>query len=536
MGTLTGRSGVRLPPAMAALALVAAVGCSTGGEDAPPAGDPVTFHGRITYDFVPATYDPATRSGTLDFASARLKPVRNAVIRVRIGSAVVATGATDLDGNYALTFAPGAATTVSLEALARTTSPPIQVEDNTDGDAVWAVGATTEATSGRRDLHATHGWTGSRYDASKRLAAPFAILDSMYTAAKGFLDIPRAVPFPPLRVNWSPDNAPTVGVDGWPDPRSGAIATSHYSHGDGEIYILGKAGVDTDEFDAHVVVHEWGHFFEARLSRADSPGGPHGPGDVLDPRLAFGEGYGSALASMLLPEPIYADTQWSSPARLVAFGFSAETTYSDDPQPGPFSEMSVIRLLYDLFDAGTSEPWDAVSIGLGPIYDVLVGPQRATPALTTIGSFVAALKDLPEVDPDGVDTLLAHYGMHPISDRWGRGDAALEAVYTEVGRLPYSGAATLAGGEKAWNKRQAVQYWVVTGTGRNVIVRSASTSDVGLAAYRTGVRVAKADRFYGDATETLTFATTAGATYVVVLTGYETQPIPYTATLTVESP
>jgi hypothetical protein len=531
MGTLTRSSRVPLAYAVAALALVAA-GCSTGADEPPPAGDPVTFHGRVTYDFVPATYDPARKVGTLSFASASVKPVREAVVRVRVGSAVVATGATDLDGYYTLTFFPGAATTVSVEALARTASPAIQVEDNTDGNAVWAVGATTEATSGRRDLHATHGWTGTTYDPTKRIAAPFAILDSMYTAARGLLDIPRAVPFPPLKVNWSPENQPSTTYD----PASGAIVTSHYSPGDGEIYILGKSGVDTDEFDAHVIVHEWGHFFEARLSRADSPGGPHRPGDVLDPRLAFGEGYGSALASMLLPEPIYADTLWSSPANLVAFGFSAETTYSDDPLPGPFSEMSVIRLLYDLFDDGSAESWDTVALGLGPIYDVLVGPQKATAALTTIGSFIASLKAHPDVDREGMDTLLAHYGMGPVSDVWGTGDPALEAVYTDVVSLPYSGAATLTGGAAAWNKRQAVQYWVLTGTGRKVTVRSTSSSDVGLAAYRTGQRVVYADRFYDDATETLTFATTAGTTYVVVLTGYETQPITYSATLTVESP
>jgi hypothetical protein len=81
-----------------------------------------------------------------------------------------------------------------------------------------------------------------------------------------------------------------------------------------------------------------------------------------------------------------------------------------------------------------------------------------------------------------------------------------------------------------------VQYWVVAGTGRNVTVRSASTSDVGLVAYRTGQPVAYADRFLENATETMTFPTTAGTRYVVVLTGYETQDIAYAASLTVESP
>jgi hypothetical protein len=503
---------------------------TAGATFSPGAGGAVSFQGRVTYDFVPAIYDPVTKTGTLSFASATVKPVRGAVVRVRDGSSVLATGTTDLDGSYALTFFPGAATTVSLEALARTTAPAIQVEDNTDGNAVWAIGVPVEATTGVRDLHATHGWTGTSYDSARRAAAPFAILDSMYTAAKGFLDVPRAVPFPPLRVNWSPANSPSAAYS----PATGEIVTSHYSPGEGEIYILGQAGADTDEFDAHVIVHEWGHFFEARLSRADSPGGPHGPEDVLDPRLAFGEGYGTALAAMLLPEPLYVDTQWVGSA-IRAFGISAETTYSDDPLPGPFSELSVLRFLYDVFDA-EGESWDALSVGLGPIYDVLVGPQRATPALTTVGSFVSALKAHPDVDPAGVDALLAHYAIDAISDAWGTGDPALRGVYVDVGSLPYGGSATLEGGPLAWNKRQAVQYWVVTGTGRNVTVRSASTGDVGIAAYRTGQLVEYADRFLENATETMTFPTTAGTRYVVVLTGYETQDIAYAASLTVESP
>jgi hypothetical protein len=489
----------------------------------PSAEGAITFQGWVTYDFVPATYDPVNKTGTLSFASASVKPVRKAVVRVRDGATLLATGTTDVDGYYTLTFFPGAATTVSLEALARTTAPAIQVEDNTDGNAVWAVGATMEATSGRRDLHATHGWTGTTYDPPKRIAAPFAILDSMYTAAKGFLDIPRAVPFPPLKVNWSPENSPSSTYD----PASGAIVTSHYAPWESEIYVLGKADVDTDEFDAHVIVHEWGHFFEAKLSRADSPGGPHGLGDVLDPRLAFGEGYGSALAAMLLPRPIYADTYWT-PKGFGAFGWDSENVPSptDDydaeglsQNPGPFSEMSIIRLLYDLFDAGTNEAWDTVSVGLGPIYDVLVGPQRTTPALTTIGSFIAPLKAHPDVDPEAVDALLAHYGIGRISDAWGTGDPNLRAIYTDVS-LPHDSNVTLRGDDGVGNERRATQYFVISGTGKYVTVSAFSSADVRLTVHRAGTPVAFADAFLGNAKETVTFSTVEGTKYVVVLTGF----------------
>ena len=54
----------------------------------------------------------------------------------------------------------------------------------------------------------------------------------------------------------------------------------------------------TDEYDDHVVVHEWAHYFEANFSRSDSIGGDHASDNVLDIRLAFGEGFGNAYSAM----------------------------------------------------------------------------------------------------------------------------------------------------------------------------------------------------------------------------------------------
>ena len=316
-----------------------------------------TVTGTVTYDFVPAVYNVSTHVGGLNFAGAVQKPVRNGVMGVVNGPTVLATGNTDEFGHYSLTFIPPASGTLQVVALASCNTPSIIVQDNTASGAAWAIGATL-GSGNTQDLHATHGWTGSSYNASTRLAAPFAILDSMYTASRSFVAVRPSVVFPQLKVNWSPNNVPQSG-----DKAIGQIGTSHFSPAENQIYILGKEGADTDEFDSHVIVHEWAHYFEKNLSRSDSPGGPHGGGDILDPRLAFGEGYGNALAAMLLPESLYVDTLWGSGV-IRAFGFDAETEPSptDDTQPSPFSETTVMRLLYDVFDTGASEastrlPW-----------------------------------------------------------------------------------------------------------------------------------------------------------------------------------
>lgn len=489
---------------------------------------PRTVAGTVTYDFVPAVYTVSTHVGGLNFAGAVQKPVRNGVMWVVNGPTVLATGNTDEFGHYSLTFMPPGSGTLQVVALASCSTPSIIVQDNTAAGALWAIGATL-GSGNTLDLRATHGWTGSSYNASTRLAAPFAILDSMYTASRAFMAVRPNVIFPQLKVNWSPNNVPQSG-----DKAIGQIGTSHFSPAENQIYILGKEGADTDEFDSHVIVHEWGHYFERNLSRSDSPGGSHGGGDILDPRLSFGEGYGNALAAMLLPESLYVDTLWGSGV-IRAFGFDAETEPmpTDDPQPGPFSETTVMRLLYDIFDSGANEAYDQVNSGLGVIYDVLIGPEKTTDALTTIGSFVAGLKTQGGINVAAVDTLLAHYLIGPISTQWGDGDPNLSGMYSPVNSLPYSGSVSFDGGYGS-NKWQQNQYWVVTGNGSQITVRTTCTQDVDIKIYRSGTVVGTALSNSGN--ETLPFNSQAGVKYVVVVIGYGANPGSYNVGVAITTP
>ncbi|GHG96804.1 hypothetical protein [Comamonas sp. JC664] len=506
-------------------------GDGDGGGDGPP-GDPVTISGLVTYDFVPAVYSPSTRRGTLEFSQASVRPVRNAVVQVRQGTRVLVDGTTDEEGRYTVTYRPSGTAALTVVALAKTSTPEIQIEDNTDNNAIWAVGNTLTPSETTKNLHATHGWAGTRYTASQRIAAPFAILDSMYTASRAFMDA-RQVNFPLLKVNWSPNNVPQSG-----NKARGQIGTSHFSFSENEIYVLGRDGVDTDEYDAHVIVHEWGHYFEANLSRADSPGGPHSSGESLDPRLAFGEGYGNALASIILPEPIYVDTLWSG-TTLAAFGFDAEsepTPTTDDPisSRGSFSEMSVFRMLYDLYDSGSNEPHDRVSHDIGVFYDVLVGPQKSTPALTTIGSFLNSFKTQPGVNAADVDTLAAFYNIGSITSDFGDGDAPLRSIYTNVDRIPFNTTVTLRGGVD-YNKRPQNQYFVFQGTGQSMTFTATHSEDVGIEVYHRGEVVGSADR-YLSGTETFTIPTRADEPYVLVLVGFSETNANYTPTLSITSP
>jgi hypothetical protein len=454
--------------------------------------------------------------------------VRNAVIRVVEGtSTVLTTGTTAADGTYSLSFTSGGGA-LQVQVLARSVSPSIQIEDNTSSNSTWAFGSALNNGVTTLDLHASHGWTGTSFGNPRR-AAPFAILDSMYTAARAFITARPAINFPALKVNWSPNNSTQNG-----NTALGQIGTSHFDSGENEIYLLGLAGADIDEFDSHVIVHEWGHYFEENMSRSDSPGGPHGGGDVLDPRIAFGEAWGTAVAAMVLPETMYTDCLWSG-GNLYGWGYDAETVpqQTDDPTPNAFSENSVLRILYDLYDSTSDGAWDTVGVGLGTVYDVLSGPQRATDAVTTIASFVTGLKAQPGANVAGINATLAHWNVGAVTSDFGAGDGNLSGMFISA-PIPYSGTTALGGGNPS-NSYEQNQYYVFTGTGRNVIVTANSSQDVWIAAFRRGAYADWADNT-SSGTETFTFLSQAGAVYVLVLQGYGQVSGNYNVSVSITSP
>ena len=181
---------------------------------------------------------------------------------------------------------------------------------------------------------------------------------------------------PQLLINWSINNRPTSG-----DQTQGEIVTSHYDSGDKQLYILGKEDVDTDEYDDHVLAHEWGHYFEANFSRSDSLGEEHSTGSKLDPRVAFGEGFGNAFSGMALDDPNYIDTAGAKQASVNLY-MDVSNANGDPASIGWFSEDSVQYILYSLYKG----------FGFQPLYDVFVNDQKVASSYTTIYAFASFLK------------------------------------------------------------------------------------------------------------------------------------------------
>lgn len=365
-----------------------------------PAAGQIVVSGRVTFDRLPFNATLGTGLSSTPVAS----PAREVV--VEISGALNASTTSDAGGYYAFTAAESSSVTLRARAqLLRTGSPPtwnFRVLNNTNSDALYVLqGPTfnTGTTYAPNNLSAGSGFNGTTYT-GVRAAAPFAILDTVYNAKQLILSADAAAVLPPLNLYWSSANRPAspfcadqgdIGTSFYFSDPSGTATDDCSAPLPEGIYILGdfaNGNGDTDEFDAHVIAHEFGHYFEDRFSRSDSIGGQHTLGDRLDLRVAFGEGWGNAFGAMSLGDPQYRD---SSSGISDDFGFNLETDSANNQ--GWFSEASVGEILWDIFDNNsTPESGDTVALGFAPVFAVMTGPQVNTDALTSIFTFATALR------------------------------------------------------------------------------------------------------------------------------------------------
>jgi hypothetical protein len=507
---------------------------SSSGTGGTGGGSAARLSGLLRYESV--GYDQA--GDGLDYALISTKPIRGARVALldATNDSLLAETISDATGGYKFDWE--GPSNVKIWVYAETTVPQIVVEDNTSGNAVYVLeSATTTAevkAGAKLDVLAGTGWTGDSYG-NPRLAAPFAILDAAFLSAGRFLaeTTPKPV-FPTLKINWSIDNRPDSG-----EVSQGQIETSHWD-GD-EIYVLGKENIDTDEFDTHVIVHEWGHSFEQFISRSDSPGGSHGFGDVLEPRIAFSEGFCTALSGIILdPDSVYSDSYGMG--QQDGFWEDVEVNdTSDGAVPGWYSEASVQNIVYDAYDA-KEEPFDGVALGLQGVYAVMVGEMKTTPGMTTIFTFLAGLKAKNAGVAESLDALAVHhasgtaFGIDPVMDHWGTGETHAGGV---TGALPLyvdlqtggSANVTLTGGidPAMLGQNRFIRF---LGSGSPMTVSSISTSDVDLYVYLRGVEVGSAASTSGD--EVVSFNSLSGEEYVVNVQGWGEVAGPYSATIEVQ--
>ena len=393
--------------------------------------------GRIQFERPP--FSSVAGQG-LNFSSLVISPARQVVVEIIDATSLqrISATATDANGGYWLEVTQDVEMFVRARAeMISSGSAPtwtFRVLNNTNNGALYVLDGESfvgGSASSTRDLLAQTGWNGTSYGAN-RPAAPFAILDTVYRTKELILGALPTTSFPILYFYWSPNNRATVASF---CTTSGNIGTTFYTGGapalnSGNctpqvalfpgIYVLGDyaggAG-DTDEFDQHVIAHEFGHYVEAEFSRSDSIGGEHTTGNRLDLRVAFSEGWGNAYSGMALNDPIYRDSH-SGVSADFAFDMESDSSTAE----GWYSEASVQEILWDLFDS-TNDGTDTISLGFPPIYSAMTGPQRTTDAMTSIYTFASGLRTIADsTQIASINALLTGESISSTADAFGSGE------------------------------------------------------------------------------------------------------------------
>lgn len=393
--------------------LVSACGGSGSGSEDSESGinSPKTLAsvtGRVTFDLVPFS----NLLNGLDYDNTQVSPARGVLVQaVDPEDNLIDSTSTDNNGQFRFNLAPNTDLRLRISAKMIHSSGPkwdVKVTDNTNNNALYVTQGelfTSSPEGSVRNFHLASGWDGIAYS-QPRAAGPFAILDAIYDSIEKLVAVEPNIDLPPLEIRWSVNNSAAEG-----ELEEGDIGSSFYWNG--TIYLAGKADQDTDEYDRHIVIHEWGHYFEDMVSRSDSIGGTHGLDDRLDLRVAFSEGWSNALSAIITDNPFYRD----SLGIRQASGWWINIESNSTTYPGWFNEGSVHSILYDLYDgeqnqvegqtATQSEGEDNIALGLGPIYTTLVSDNfKNTPYYTSIFTFIDELKRQQPQSVNAIDKLL----------------------------------------------------------------------------------------------------------------------------------
>jgi len=415
---------------------------------------PGNVAGRVRF-----TRIPVTASG-LNYAAPALQPSRGVLVRAvepATPTNVLGTATTDANGDFSMSVA--ANTSIRLVVVAqmlRDASQPLPRWDfkALDDDPVnpappytYTDGLNFNSNNGTgRAIDIPSGFDAGGNVTSTRASAPFAILDTVYQGMQLVLSVAPTTNFPALTLDWAPNNPG---------------GQTFFDSGSSTIVLSADVTEDTDEFDQHVIAHEFGHYIENSFSRADNIGGAHGLGDKLDIRVAFGEGFGYAFSAIVLNDPVARDTFTSSQqfqncvpgsgAFLCSSTFNVETNPSTSPPGTPSgnfgcwcSESSVWSILWDLYD-NAADANDNVNLGFPPLWNVLINEQKTTHAFTSIFSFISALKAANPASATAINTLLAAQNIDTVADAYGTGETHVPTPVAAAAALPLYTNITVGG-------------------------------------------------------------------------------------------
>jgi hypothetical protein len=242
-------------------------------------------------------------------------------------------------------------------------------------------------------------------------ARPFLILDNMVRGFDFVLDFAGTL-LPQLNVLWELHHAQGRKNDDYVGGRD-CSRTSYYSRTEiagGLLHLTSKTpntlpkleavededsgllacaeipgefmGGDRDDFDSPVQLHEFGHFLQHHLTRAESC--THG---AAAPRSAWCEGSPTAVGQTVLASPFYYDRTFNGDGVEVFGVYSVDQNTGGTnnqalmPVCGEYSDGWVWRLLWDFLDPPSAVPLQLVWNWGGPL-----PPSGAVPEPVTVAA------------------------------------------------------------------------------------------------------------------------------------------------------
>ena len=341
--------------------LLTSCGSSGGGSSSSSSQAPLPYCETVT-----SYSDSITLTGTAKYeyrtngngAVATAKPIRHAEIRVLNSSGtILQCGETSANGTFSLSLPNnGEAATVYITSRSFNNHLKAYVLNNPTNNSFHSISTSVTLNSsksiGTLKAPATGTLPGGAFNIlDKLLDANDFLRDETDGCTTTFAQCTPFTVAPLVTAYW------TAGVN--PGVYVGGGVVSFYIPTDRELYILGGIdgnvdSSDTDHFDDSIILHEYGHFLEDVYSRTNSPGGAHNGNTILDPRLAWGEGWANYFQAAVTGNPVYRDT-FGTPLGLsgVYFNENLESGTDDSASTlgeGNFREFAITRALWDITD------------------------------------------------------------------------------------------------------------------------------------------------------------------------------------------
>jgi len=311
---------------------------------------------------------------------------------------VLAQGLTDTTGGYTLAYGSPANAMVRVRLVLSRTDGPYNFtvrayEMGTHSFTTAPFAATATAT---QNMAVTQEASSGAFAIFTVLKRAFEFIQPMITAR------PAA-----LYVNWQRARA------------TGSTTSSSYFSGTSSSIFLNGSSADPDEFDASVIAHEFGHYFQRWYSRTSNPGGAH-DGTPTDPNLAYGEGNATFLGSLFNSSPYYIDAGNTRIRILVNIqSLPNSRSYVGDPELAlnqTLGEWLVAGSQYALYLAGADR-----TVQLRRATNVMTDYLRRTPP-----------RDRGEIGVDLVDYLDGYLCVNAGADR-----ATIMSYVVTSRRFPY---------------------------------------------------------------------------------------------------